>query len=349
MNIAVADPLSCLLNVSNLHKWMMPPNKPPYWCLGQAAKCLLTHGEFYHEPVLRTLSGLLLLDSDTLLPEGAVVDAGAHYGHEACWYSSLSGRVVHALDPVPPNAAWMAKCNAGNPTAGGRQGVHPRLRPAELPCDWWRWGARTVKVQNMGLGREDGRLNLRPHLTQAKGPGGMMDITDMEHNSSNVVGNSTNEQMVSVPIVTLDSLIGDGTLAFAHLDVEEMEAEVLKGGWRVLRGLATTPRRPFLTVETSSRVYEWRHTKVVGQIGFEMARAGYTTYVVEERCGGHGCRNYLGVPSESTAAFERTRAFTVMREAGNLLTKCEPGQLWKCLITSLERARNGARRPRPAS
>lgn len=69
----------------------------------------------FHEPMLRVLLGLLLLDADDLLPDGSVLDAGAHLGGDACFYSAASphsakhsARIVHALDPDERNVAFMA-------------------------------------------------------------------------------------------------------------------------------------------------------------------------------------------------------------------------------------------------
>lgn len=57
----------------------------------------------YHEPLLLKLVAAIFA-ADGLLPDGAVVDCGAHQGGESCFYAQLDPRrIVHAVEPLPQN------------------------------------------------------------------------------------------------------------------------------------------------------------------------------------------------------------------------------------------------------
>jgi len=79
-------------------------------------------------------------------------------------------------------------------------------------------------------------------------------------------------------------------LAFAHIDVEGAELEVLLGG------RATIERdRPPMTVETFPRVRKKAHTRLVETLAAELQ---YAVFEIDEPCGWPpDCRNLLCVPS----------------------------------------------------
>jgi FkbM family methyltransferase len=92
-------------------------------------------------------------------------------------------------------------------------------------------------------------------------------------------------------IVTIDSIFYDRgeDLAFAHIDVEGLELETLKGGQKTIK-----KSNPFFTVEV--RVHQ-NHTYTKGLIDF-IYQLGYDCYMIDEVCGfpHMDFRNILAVP-----------------------------------------------------
>mmetsp|Transcript_2495 Transcript_2495/g.3460 ORF Transcript_2495/g.3460 Transcript_2495/m.3460 type:complete len:188 (-) Transcript_2495:925-1488(-) len=93
-------------------------------------------------------------------------------------------------------------------------------------------------------------------------------------------------------------------LAFAHLDVEGLEFDVLKGGLKTIHA-----NRPIFTVEL--RVHETNNTKqLLDLIGNE----GYDTYVIDEVCGWPhiDLRNVLCIPRKRSLAFGKSDGFNLL-------------------------------------
>jgi len=92
----------------------------------------------------------------------------------------------------------------------------------------------------------------------------------------------------------LDDLFATERLAFAHLDVEGAELDVLHGGEAtILRD------RPVFTVEVHVQLNRSFTSELVEWI----ARRGFSIYLVHERCGvKFDCRNLLCLPVERVAA-----------------------------------------------
>ena len=60
------------------------------------------------EPLFRAIVGGLLLEAR--VPNGSIIDAGAHMGFESCYYASMSPRrTVHAVEPLTSNVAFMRR------------------------------------------------------------------------------------------------------------------------------------------------------------------------------------------------------------------------------------------------
>ena len=331
-----ASRLYCLLNASNLELWRGRPGelgRPPASCLGSATRCL-GDGVFKAamEPVLHTLCGLMLL-TDGLLPAGSVLDVGAHIGGEACWYSSLEpSRMVHAVEPLQANVAYM-------------QNLLPR---------WEAWGARNVTVTHAGLGREAITNMSVPRIRYRNLGQNMLTLSQVTKESDG--------ELETFPLLTIDGIFEGERLALAHIDVEGQEYEVLLGARRTL-----ARDRPWLTLETHTNTsivgYSERDYRMAVHIGRLLGHSRYAVYVVDEACGAPGCRNLLCVPKGDVAKFEATEAFRLLhhRTSGdprtshvttNSLFYCvsiedKADALWGCLQESVHRVRTTWRMRQP--
>ena len=102
---------------------------------------------------------------------------------------------------------------------------------------------------------------------------------------------------VRFPIYTIDGLLfSDNVLAFAHIDVEGAEEDVLKGGMKtILRD------RPIFTIEQfpQSRLPFYR--SIMQMLKFMQ----YDVYEIPESCGADDCRNYISLPSEKNIDLPR--------------------------------------------
>ena len=285
---------------------------PPSTCLGSAARCL--GGQFVAsmEPVLRTLCGLLLLTNNLLPPKGDVLDIGAHVGRETCWYSSLDpSRTVHAVEPLETNIARMRH---------------------EIP----RWqeliGAGNIEILHAGFGSRQSRLTV-PRISHRDPEHNQLVLWRAENNATGMIDTE------SFPVYTVDKIFEHTTLAFAHIDVEGQEADLLQGA-----RLTLARDRPWLTVEAhtnaSLRGFVEREYILTNRIGKMLSNAQYATYVVNEVCGHKGCRNVLCVPSEHITRFEASDAWLLMHRAG-ALNRCDnvSPSLWHCLQSSIFRVR----------
>jgi len=107
--------------------------------------------------------------------------------------------------------------------------------------------------------------------------------------------NSTSEN--AIDIFTLDQLFTANSrrLGFAHLDVEGSELDVLLGAHHVL-----SRDRPVFTVEVHVHLSPHKTAALLQLI----ASHGYTTFLIEEVCGGrYDCRNLLNIPKDRSASF----------------------------------------------
>ena len=96
--------------------------------------------------------------------------------------------------------------------------------------------------------------------------------------------------------------------------------------------------RPIFTVEISARSFRQHETRVVHDLGVEIARAGYTAFAINEVCGGSACRNFVCLPHERVAAFESSAVWGLMNASGKLLSRCDREQtLWTCYERSMKK------------
>ena len=108
------------------------------------------------------------------------------------------------------------------------------------------------------------------------------------------------------PVYTLDSMYFDKglKLALAHLDLEGLELDVLRGGLKTIRAY-----KPVFTVEL--RVHETNKTTPLLDL---IDSEGYDTYVIDEPCGMPpvDLRNVLCIPRERSTAFGMSDAFNLL-------------------------------------
>lgn len=114
------------------------------------------------------------------------------------------------------------------------------------------------------------------------------------------------EMDAEFPLHTIDSMYFDKgeKLAFAHLDVEGLEFDVLNGGLNTIRA-----NKPVFTVEL--RVHETDKTTALLDL---IDSEGYDTYVIDEVCGWPhiDLRNVLCIPRERSEAFGQSDAFNLL-------------------------------------
>lgn len=143
------------------------------------------------------------------------------------------------------------------------------------------------EVMQGGLGREVGTMKPRD------------DSFNMDKNEA-------------FPLHTIDSIYYDKgeTLAFAHLDVEGLEFDVLNGGLKTIRS-----NKPMFTVEL--RVHETDKTKQLLDL---IDSEGYDAYVIDEVCGWPhiDLRNVLCIPRNRSKAFGKSDGFILLLMANAL-------------------------------
>lgn len=124
-------------------------------------------------------------------------------------------------------------------------------------------------------------------------------------------------------IYTLDSMFFDKgeKLAFAHLDLEGLELDTLRGGLKTIRS-----NKPVFTVEL--RVHE---TNITKQLLDLIDKEGYDTWVIDEPCGmPHiDLRNVLCIPRRRSLAFGKSNGFglLLMMEGIKRVTSDDIGKL----------------------
>jgi len=275
MTTRVTSRLSCLLDASNLDRWQGGSQllgQPPTSCLGAATSCLGGPNIASMEPVTRTLVGLLLLTRG-LLPNGSVLDVGAHVGHEACWYSALDPlRTVHAVEPLEHNIARMQRQRA---------------------MSWPAMGIGKIVILHAGLGsQEQSRVSV-PRI-RSKNPEGHVLTLWRVANASEPTKTKETEQE-SFPVHTVDSMFEVERLAFAHIDVEGAELDVLHGAESTIQR-----DRPLFSVEVWVHKNHTYTRSLIDTVG----AYGYRPYAIAEKCGLNlDCRNLLCVPTERHSAF----------------------------------------------
>lgn len=147
----------------------------------------------------RTFNSLIQrLFAANLVPNGSMVDAGAHLGRWSCFYAEQApDRVVHALEPLGSNVKRIRR-------SYGR--THP-----------------TIRARLAGLGS---RHTWRS--TPCRPAGSQLDPLHPAANFSAAA-------RCSFEVFRMDDLFAQEQLGFVHLDVEGDELAVIRGGRAVLR------------------------------------------------------------------------------------------------------------------
>lgn len=127
-----------------------------------------------------------------------VVDAGANTGIFAIFAAKCGASKVLAFEPIPETADILEK----NVILNGLED--------------------TVEVIRGALGEKNGQVKL--YLSETVGDQG-----------ASIVMPKGRSKEVSVPIFSLDSLMGKDPINFLKIDTEGYEAEVLLGGKRIIR------------------------------------------------------------------------------------------------------------------
>ncbi|KAJ1616061.1 hypothetical protein T492DRAFT_1106559 [Pavlovales sp. CCMP2436] len=201
-------------------------------------------------------------------------------GDWTCMYASFDrSRTVHGLDPLRAN-------------------VDRAIR---------RFGADAPNM-HMHVGGLDaqesvadaGAKKTRGQMTMPKQPRG-----------------NARESNTSFPIHTLDKLFSEGglfgneKLAFAHIDVEGFELNVLKGARAVL-----ARDQPVVTVEA----HVHQNITFTRELLRELSANGYDSFLVEEPCGVRGdCRNIIGFPRSRRNEFRDSPTLHLASVSSSLL------------------------------
>lgn len=207
-----------------------------------------------------------ILQWSILFPKGIIMDAGANDG-------SSTVRLAHEF----PNHTILS--------------VEPILVNVANILDKTK-KLNNVIVQHGGLG-EGFTYGSYPRYLDQKSPGLKNQIGKLDNYMHLQRGN------VKFPIFTVDHLVNDHTLSFAHWDVEGSEVELLSGAEGVIQR-----NRPIFTVESFHKTNNTRHNTLINKV----KRLNYTVMIVNEQCGKlKDCRNYVCVPNES---FEKSKCTT---------------------------------------
>jgi len=227
-----------------------------------------------HEPRFRSL--LVSLFNSSALLQGSVVDTGAHSGGESCFFASLDARrIVHAIEPLPRHQADLLQYSR----------EHQSIQPFA------------------------GALGAVPRLLELTGAvrGSML-------KSSHLQGNASKTSTTSVQVHRLDDLFTQKwpseKLAFAHIDVEGSEDDVIAGATTVIGR-----DRPVFTVESMLK-HSVAHARLLSSVH----AMGYQALLVPEQCGrSPDCRNFICVPNERIGLLPEGIAILKHAQSGSML------------------------------
>ena len=188
------------------------------------------------------------LFAERRVPQGAVVNAGAHYGNWACYYALFDlQRSVYAVEPNSDRFAAMRK----------KYTMIPNLLPllGGLGKAPWNSSQPTAELRRLGEPLP-ARVLLPPEqsdllITRVSMVEGVRLCEAAMHPRVVCTGFSfffKRSYKVQIPpswrVHTLDELFRSEKLGFVHLDVERFEEEVLRGG-RCVQGPNTRLSRSF--------------------------------------------------------------------------------------------------------
>lgn len=201
-------------------------------------------------------------------PQGIMVDVGANNGASSrVLASQFRNHTIMAIEPILTNVYEI------------------RRRTVEL--------GNVVTIRG-GLGRRNGTSTYGASLdkqtaVRALGP----QYGDrLKYNLPQRI----EPHRIKFPMYTIDGLFSYNVLAFAHIDVEGAEEDVLKGGMKTI-----FRDRPIFTIEQFPQSRPHFYRSVMQMLKFMQ----YDVYEIPESCGADDCRNYISLPSEKNVDIPR--------------------------------------------
>jgi len=230
--------------------------------------------KFCHEKVIqakgfeilqKSIVGILFREEGLLSENGSVLDVGAQFGESACKYAALAPhRTVYALDPSPGNTKFIKESFQD-----------------KLP---------NLKIFTKGIGKEEGVVKLRDSKGGKESDRYTIQSKDLD----------------SFEVTTIDATFYNKgeKLAFAHIDVEGVELDVLKGGIKTIQA-----DRPIFTVELT--VHE--NVQYTRDFIDYIYNLGYEPYLINEVCGypRMDFRNILCIPREKNSDLVQSDLFNL--------------------------------------
>ena len=259
------------------------------------------------EPLFRAIVGGLFFEAR--VPNGSIIDAGAHMGFESCYYAGMSPlRTVHAVEPLSSNVAFMKRQYSRS---------HPNLTPL--------LGGLGSSTSTLELGRDARRV-----------AGVQLSLTRSSYKAlgRSPVDGGGKQWSRTVTVRRVDDLFtqlwAGERLGFMHLDVQGGELDVLRGAMATL-----TRDQPLFSVELD---VQQNHTYSKELLSI-IHDAGYRAVLIEEVCGVNlDCRNILALPRSRSALFADSPTLNLAYAAGRLVPVdegsvlqhaypcCEPGR-----------------------
>ena len=225
------------------------------------------------------------------VPNGSIIDAGAHMGFEACFYAGLAPqRTVHAVEPLSSNVAFMRRQYGKS---------HPNVRPL--------LGGLGSSSHNLALGRDAHRV-----------AGVQLSLTHTHYKVIN--GTAADDDgpthRKTVRVRTVDDLFAQRWagehLGFMHLDVQGGELEVLRGAMVTLKR-----DQPLFSVELDVH----RNYSYSVELLNCLSNGGYHALLIDEECGVNlDCRNILALPKSRSALFAGSPTIKDAYTAGQLVS-----------------------------
>ena len=205
------------------------------------------------------------------------MDAGANSGEEACYYAERSQRVVHAIEPLASNVAYIKQ--------------HYGRHLPNLHTLLGGLGSQSglVLAERSAIRRCQRNVGCAPSQSApGHAPGIGLQISGTQHVSKII--NATDEVAAgpgAFRVHRIDDLFDAAKglwrgerLGFAHFDVEGAELDVLNGA------RATIARdRPVFTTEC----FVHNHANDTIELLRAIHELGYRSFLVEEQCGAR-CR-----------------------------------------------------------
>ena len=220
------------------------------------------------ETLFASIIGGLLRENS--IPPGAIMDAGANTGTEACYFAlHAPDRTVYALDPVPANVRHMERHYGGS---------FPNLMPKVGAL-----GERPGTMQGVSVAT---RKSARSE--QIVGGDQVVDLFAQVRRDGDESRRTGPRSVGALRVFTVDEIFANETLGFAHWDVEGSEWEVLSGA----RGTISRDL-PIFTVETFMHTRPQATERLLSLV----ASLGYESWLVDEVCGHPlDCRNVINFP-----------------------------------------------------